>query len=468
MPIQGNGLPGVLSVGATAVVIAVMMILAAIPGLAEAIESWGTAELIETNDGDAGSPQVAMDEEGNAIAVWQQSDGIRHNIWSNRYVVGDGWGDAEFIETNDGDAGSPQVAMDEDGNAIAVWQQSDDTDNSIWSNRYVVGDGWGTATVIEDDNSVEAVNPQVAVDSAGNAIAVWQQSDDTDNSIWSNRYVVGDGWGTATVIEDDNSVEAVNPQVAVDSAGNAIAVWEQFDGIADGIWSNRYVVGDSWGTAEPVATGFGGHNPQVAVDSAGNAIAVWEASDGIVNGIWSNRYAVDDGWGTAELIEFNDAAMACNPQVAVDSAGNAIAVWQQITIGYSIYSNRYVVGDGWEWPQLIETIDTTGYEHACNPQVAVDSAGNAVAVWQQSDGIRHNIWSNRYVVGDGWGDAEFIETNDGDAGSPQVAMDEDGNAIAVWQQSDGTDISIWSNRYSSLVNHYQYRHHTGNPGAAVL
>ncbi|TPW09101.1 MAG: hypothetical protein FD130_2655, partial [Halothiobacillaceae bacterium] len=47
---------------------------------------WGVAGLIETdNAGSASSPQVAIDANGNALAVWHQSDGTRYNIWANRY-----------------------------------------------------------------------------------------------------------------------------------------------------------------------------------------------------------------------------------------------------------------------------------------------------------------------------------------------------------------------------------------------
>ncbi|MBN2320079.1 MAG: hypothetical protein JXR49_13425, partial [Acidobacteria bacterium] len=48
--------------------------------------SWGTAELIEAdNAGDAYGPKIAVDGAGNAIAVWYQNDGIRFNIWTNRF-----------------------------------------------------------------------------------------------------------------------------------------------------------------------------------------------------------------------------------------------------------------------------------------------------------------------------------------------------------------------------------------------
>jgi hypothetical protein len=47
---------------------------------------WGTAELLETdNAGDAAFPQIAFDSSGNAIAVWDQNDGTRTNIYANRF-----------------------------------------------------------------------------------------------------------------------------------------------------------------------------------------------------------------------------------------------------------------------------------------------------------------------------------------------------------------------------------------------
>ena len=49
-------------------------------------KAWGMATLIETdNAGGATRPQIAVDASGNALAVWQQSDGTRFNIWANTF-----------------------------------------------------------------------------------------------------------------------------------------------------------------------------------------------------------------------------------------------------------------------------------------------------------------------------------------------------------------------------------------------
>jgi hypothetical protein len=201
--------------------------------------AWGAAEQIEIeNLGSARNPQVAFDSSGNAISVWFQSDGARNNIWANRFD-GSSWGAAKLIETeNAGDARNSQVAFDSSGNAIAVWQQNDGTLNNIYANRFV-GTSWGDAELIETENAGDARIPHVAFDSSGNAIAVWQQSDGTHDSIWANRFD-GSSWGDAELIEIENAGDALSPQVAFDSSGNAIAVWGQYDESRSNISANRF------------------------------------------------------------------------------------------------------------------------------------------------------------------------------------------------------------------------------------
>ena len=269
--------------------------------------------------------------------MWQQQDdATRADIWGNRYVVGSGWVGAELIETdNVGNAGLPRITIDTNGNAMAVWQQFDGSRINIWANRYIVGSGWSGATLIENDNLGDARNAQIAVDAQGNAMAVWQQFDGSRISIWTNRYVVGSGWGVAVLIETDNIGNAYFPQIAIDANGNALAVWQQpDDGGYNGIWANRYdVVGSGWSSAVLIESNTGSaSNPQIAIDANGNALAIWHQAPnpgggepvlGVVS-VWANRYLLDSGWGSAIQISDNFALLA-DSQIAVDAQGNALA-----------------------------------------------------------------------------------------------------------------------------------------------
>ena len=402
---------------------------------------WGTAVLIETeNAGDAKAPQVAFDGEGNATAVWLQSDGTRDNVWANRFVVGSGWGTPQLIENdNAGAAVDPQVGVDDAGNAIAVWSQSDGTRDNLMSNRFVPGTGWGTAQVIETDNTGPAIKPQVSVDAAGNAVAVWLQWDSSDYNVLTNRFVPGTGWGTAERI-DSESRSGYTPDVAVDEAGNAIVVWAQADGTRNNIWANRYSPAFGWGTAQLLETDNSTANgPRVVVDAAGNAIAVWAQG----GDVWTNRFMPGNGWGIAAAIDTYDAI--ASPEIDGDANGNVIAIWSPFEgTTYSIRAKVYVPEIGWATAELLETDDAGP---ALSPNVALDAMGNAVAIWQQSDGTRTDVWAARFVVGVGWGIPELVEIGAGPGSYAAVAVDAAGAAAAVWAQSDGTRTNVWANSF---------------------
>jgi hypothetical protein len=413
---------------------------------------WQVATLVELDDaGSASYPQISFDANGDAIAVWNQSDGTRYNIWSNRYTAAYGWGTLELIETdNTGDAVVPQISFDANGNALAVWRQYDGKRSNIWANHYAAGVGWETAELIETDNAGDARNPQVSVDNDGNALAVWIQSDGTRYNIWSNRYLPGFGWGSAELIETDNAGSADRPQISIDSNGNALAVWEQDDGLRRNIWSNFYTYGVGWGVAELIETDNSGsaYEAQIGVDSRGYALAAWRIFNGSNNTVWANRYVPGSGWESPRMLQTDSSSNAGQVQIRVAPTGNALAVWRQRGDSRNnIWANSYTADVGWGSAELIET-DNAG--DAQSPQISVDSNSNALAVWEQSDGTRDNIWSNRYTAGVGWGSAELIETeNAGDARAPQISVDSDGNALAVWYQRDGTRDNIWSNYWKA-------------------
>lgn len=411
--------------------------------------SWGAAQLIETdNTGAAWAPQPVIDSNGNVTVVWQQSDGTRDNIWANRYTVGTGWGTAQLIETdNAGAAGGRQAVIDPNGNVTVAWSQSDGTRSNIWANRYIAGTGWGTAQLIETDNAGDAISPQLAVDINGNVTVVWRQSDGTRDNMWSNRYTPGTGWGTAVLIETDNEGGAYSPAMAVDSSGNVTVVWNQFDGTRNNNWANRYTVGTGWGTATLIETDSGfAYSPQLVVDSSGNVTVVWVHYDGTRMNIWANRYTTGTGWSGVQLIESSNFSADTPAKPVVDSSGNVTVVWRQ-TDGTrdNMWANRYTVGIGWGTAQLIET-DNAG--SAIAAWLGIDSNGNVTVVWQQSDGSRDNLWANRYTVGIGWGTAQLIEQdNMGSSTMPQLAVDSIGNVTVVWKQFDGMRYNIWANRY---------------------
>lgn len=422
----------------------------ALPALAATLPdgSWAVPFMLETNNNtDARAPTVAAGPNGSAIAVWYETSASSSPIWASRFSIDSGWGSAQAIQSNtSGRAYDPRVAMDSSGNAMAVWRQFSGFVYDIWANSYRVDAGWGTAELIEHDDAGSALGADVAFDGTGVATALWYQSDGFVDSIWSNRFTPSMGWETAVPIETQNE-SAQNPHVAADAMGNAVVVWDQPNINSTHIWANRYVVGVGWGTETLLEqnTANRASLPRVAVNSSGYAWAAWTQGDGSTSRIWVCQFAPSSGWGNATIIDAGTGS-AASPAIGVDESGNALVTWMQFGISVTdIWANRYVEGVGWGTAELIETQDS-GF--AYYPELAVDAPGSGVAVWQQSDGVRFSIWANRYNRDSGWETASLVEEVDlGDAQAARVAMDAGGNAVAVWEQTDSYHFSAWASRY---------------------
>jgi hypothetical protein len=74
---------------------------------------WATAVRIDSVPGPSIHPWVTFDSGGNALAVWEQSDGTSCHIWSDTLPAGTTvWHGSTQIETNAGISGSPQICAD--------------------------------------------------------------------------------------------------------------------------------------------------------------------------------------------------------------------------------------------------------------------------------------------------------------------------------------------------------------------
>ena len=354
-----------------------------------------TNTLIETESTySAFSQDLAMNANGCAVAIWLQADGTRNNLWTNRAVTGTTWSAPALLESSTEAINGypwPQVAINNSGNAIAIWIQSDGITNNIYANRYISGTGWAGAELVENDDAEWSMNyaPQVALDNSGNATAVWVQNDGTWDNIYANRYISGTGWAGRQLLEATGG-NAGSPQIAIDNLGNAMAVWSQDP--SPSIYANRYVSGTGWAGAVEIDTGVGASVPQVAMNNSGNAVAVW--NQGAPCKAYGSYYISGTSWATAQLIS-DGVQVTTQPQIAMNASGNAMALWYQYdgSTWLKVWANRYVAGTGWAGPASVGA-----NTNLINSQrIVLDASGNAIAVWsQQLTGQKYNLWANRF------------------------------------------------------------------------
>ncbi len=400
--------------------------------------AWGVSEWIEQIDtGSSSRAQVVVDEQSNALAVWEYNEPTGTSIWANHYTRVGLWEEPVPIDTGNGGATDPQVAADAAGNGFAVWRE-DQNGGEIWTNRYVVGQGWGTAELLQTGEVTAAQNPAIAADREGNAVAIWFQRDrfSADVVVWANRYdAVDDRWGSAQSIDTMTSPSAgVVTAVGMDGAGDAIAIWTRPTFMGTVIWANRNT-STGWGTSELIKSDdmTDARAARLDVGANGDAFVVWEQDEDTREDIWSTRFS-GSSWSAPERIDTHTGS-TIEPDVAVDGNGVAHAVWSQSDVDFrNIYARQYTPGSGWGTPELIEpeNVDPTEDADATAPRVEVNTAGNAFVVWRQTFADWGSIWSNRLDPDTGWMTAQLIEQITRAAAEPVVAVDENRHAHAVW------------------------------------
>ena len=358
---------------------------------------WGAARVIDVSGADpAYEPRVALDADGNAIVVWRQVNGSDSRIWATRFSTGYGWGlPRQLAPASVGNQYSQDVAVNARGDAVVAWQEWNTTHLDVWAVRYTAASGWGDPVLVEDEEVGSSWLPKGAVDSEGNVTLVFQQWD-AANSILNTsaaRYSVGTGWGQPEWIGTGPAGEST-AGVAVDGAGNVVAVWEQDDGSHVSVWAGRFAAGVGWEGAaalrdDPLVDAV---EPSVDVDAAGRAIAVWQEWDGTEANVTSRRFVPGGGWGPLEHVDL-PSVDAGTPEVESDPNGNAVAVWTGPSgVFWSVWANRYEAGSGWQTPEVVEGYDTG---HASPPAVAVADGGDAFVVWHQPEAGTYSVAANR-------------------------------------------------------------------------
>ncbi len=401
--------------------------------------------------GTAHRPSIAADAQGNAIAVWMQHDGTRHNIWANRYASGGAWGTPQLIESGDGNAEHPVIAVDGAGNATAIWSQHDGSAMSIRSASYT-GGTWGADEPVESDAG-NASAPHLGMDASGNALAVWVWQDGGQRRIRANRRV-GGTWQTQTSIDGAIGL-ADAPQVAVLPSGFALAVWIQAEGGRQHIYHNAFN-GTGWSSADRLHenTTYSIDAPRIAANASGGAIVVWEQGNGGASAtdILAARYS-GGLWNPPVTLSDVNAQRSFDPRIAMNATGRAAVIWREShSDAFRTFGRPYAPDGGWALPATrLDAAFVDGSSGGGPLDVGIDALGNAVAIWTYAQpGAQHNdLYASSYDAGAmAWSAPQPIENTSGDGiNTCSIAVDANGNAVAVWEQDDGLPPhgDIWSN-----------------------
>ncbi len=373
-----------------------------------------------------------MDPAGDAAAVWQGFNGVNGIIQGSARAAGGSFDAPVDVSAGGATANSPQVALDPVGDAVAVWSRS----GVAQAATRPAGGSFG-APVGLSAASTSVSDAHVAVDTAGDAIAVWRIFDGTNFIVQAAVRPAGGAFGAAVNLTADGH-DAFAPDVAMDPAGDAVVVWFRYNGTSQVIQAAARPAGGSFSSPVDVSQNApaGSFFPHVAMDQAGDAVAVWYRSNGSNNIVQASVAPAASGvWQTpADLSATGEDAL--NAAVATDPAGDAVAVWQRSN-GTNQIVQAAVRPAGGSFGASVD-LSATG-QNALSPQVAMDQAGDAVVAWQRSNGTNVIIQAVTRPATGSFSSPHDLSATGEDAESADVAMDQAGDAIVTWSRSNGTN-----------------------------
>ncbi len=420
--------------------------------------SWvllGTTSLDIFTNQDAKNPSLALDNSGNPVVSWEESDGSSSNIYVKRWD-GSGWIqlggilDVNFNQT----ASNPNLALDAAGNPTVSWYEFDGSSSNIYVKRWD-GSGWTQpGTILDANTNQNAANPSLALDAAGNPTVSWYEFDGSSSNIYVKRWD-GSGWTQLGTILDANTNEfAANPSLALDAAGNPTVSWLEFDGTSNSIYVKRWD-GSSWtqlGTILDASINQDAFDPSLALDAAGNPMVSWWEYDGISTSIHAKQWT-GSSW---TLVGSNplDTSLGNNayyPSLSLVSGSLSVA-WQEGSDSNSdsLYVKKYVTN---AWQATGSLLDIQGGQSAINSVVARKSNNLATVTWDEVDS--NNGSRNVYVkewTGTTWSllGGAIDRTLANDAENPSITIRSDNRPTVAFQENNNIYVKRWSG--SSWIN----------------
>ncbi len=324
-------------------------------------EKWLPNEKINDSSISLRSSNVAIgaDGSGNAYAIWDdRRDYPNNNIYFAYRPANGAWGTNMKVNESNGGACCSDIAVDPAGNAFALWEDGRNQTGGgdiYFSYKPKIGN-WETNLRVSEVSSSTIYNgsPAIAIDEVGNAYALWIQNQISGEFIM-NRDVMfsyrpaGGQWGINIKVNDTDTNGMTIPDIAVDTSGDSYAIWCDIRSGNDDIWFAYRPAGGNWSTNIKVNDDVGTTSqaqPSITLDGTGNAYAVWLDQRNGQNDIYFAYLPKGGTWGPNIRVNDRDSLVDNYfsfgfPRIAIDSNSGIHVVWTDVRHGNADIFSAY-------------------------------------------------------------------------------------------------------------------------------
>jgi len=355
------------------------------------------------------------------------------------------------------------VAVDQDGDFVVTWTDSDSNGYGIYAQRFnASGVAQGTAIAVNTTTTGDQLSSTVAMDNNGNFVIAWQSNDSGFYDVYAQRYSsTGFALGGEFRVNSTIAGEQLYSNVGMDASGDFVVTWSGRDGSGYGIYAQRY---DAAGVAQGIETRVNTNtnsdqaNSSIAIvktgAAAGNYVIAWTGTS-TLNDIFFQRYdanGVAQGSETAvnQLTNGNQQDVS----VAIGENGNFVVTWSSLDqdgSSWGVYARQF---DASGTPLGNEfRVNTTTGDFQRFSTVSLEKTGDFIITWssRNQDGGGFGVYAQRYNAAGVPQNGEFLvnTTTNQDQKFSTVALDEDGDAVIAWMGRDTDANGIFAQVYQS-------------------
>ncbi|MHB0959585.1 MAG: tandem-95 repeat protein [Pirellulaceae bacterium] len=420
-------------------------------------------------------PGVIFGGDGNFVITWRSEgqDGDAGGIFARRFdaegaAVGD---ELQINALTAGDQLEPDIAARPDGTFVMTWA-SEAGAGGIHSRRFEAD---GTPLDVDEIQVSQfgipsQYTPVVARNSAGDFVVVWVEMlrDPTlDPGVYAQAFFADGSPRSGEIQVPQLTVgNQVNPDVAIDEAGNFIVTWNSAVAVTAGgeitesnIQARRFsATGVAQGDEFTVNTldGAWEEYAQIGIDASGRFTIVWQTSDadGLPLGISARRF---DATGTAiDASEFavnTTGGEVENSSIDVNASGEFVVVWQRFDdelFAYSVYARQFTADGAPLGDDFLVNEESLFDVFQLNADIALADDGSFVVVWQSDPNYpRMDVMIRRFdATGTPLG-GESLVVGDitGVSPRPRISMASDGIHVVTW--TDNASGNIRGQRYAA-------------------
>lgn len=323
----------------------------------------------------------------------------------------------------------PQVAVNRQGAALAVWTQAYDGHRfTIVAMPSPPGRRFGSRQALGRTNRFRGGSPRVAINARGDAVVMWARSD----SVVLATRPAGRRFAAPQAIA---AARPVPGGVVVDSDGDALAAWT-----AHGrVFVAERSAGHPFGRARLLnPRGPRASDASAAVGRDGTVVVAWNAGNAttaVVRGP-GGRFAAPQ-----TLASYSPFLNAAAPAVAVTPSGEAVVAWgqgvqdpagdrTQVAVASRLPSGSFGA------PRVLSAPGVS----ASQPSLAVEGTGELVAAWSEAGPIGPNarwwVSTAERPAGVALFTAAQRMSGTGNTFRPTALLGADAAAVLVWHPDD--------------------------------